>query len=63
MYLLVSPYTTEKVQLMHKIETDYARELETEEKIAKFVRKLLLFELMPLNEAEIEQTMLAYDPF
>ncbi len=48
---------------MHKIETDYARELETEEKIAKFVRKLLLFELMPLNEAEIEQTMLAYDPF
>jgi len=52
---LISPYTNEKVDLMHILESLYARNLEENEMLSKFVHKLLTFELMPLNEAEIEQ--------
>lgn len=31
--------------------------------LSKYVHKLLTFELMPLNEKEIESQMLAYSPF
>jgi hypothetical protein len=55
LYLLIAPYTNEKVDLMHIIEANYSRELDHEDLIAKFVRKLLTFELMPLDEREIEQ--------
>lgn len=63
LYLLISPYDNEKVDMLHILEAMYARELETEDLISKFVRKLLTFELMPLNEAEIEQQMAKYEPF
>ena len=53
-YLLISPYDNEKVDLLNIIERDYARDLEKNENISKFVHKLLTFELMPLNEKEIE---------
>ena len=56
-YLLICPYTNEKVDLLNIVESMYPRELEQEELIAKFVRKFLTFELMPLNETEIEQQM------
>lgn len=55
LYLLVSAYTNEKVDLLHIVEAMYPRELENEPLISKLVRKLLTFELMPLNEQEIEQ--------
>ena len=55
LYLLIAPYTNEKVDLMHIVEANYSRELDHEELIAKFVRKLLTFELMPLDEKEVEQ--------
>jgi len=35
----------------------YPRELEKEEKVGKFVRKLLTYELMPIIENEIEKEM------
>ena len=53
-YLMVSPYTPEKVDLMNVIESMYPRELEKEEHVGKYLRKLLTFELMPLHEDEIE---------
>jgi hypothetical protein len=40
------------------VEKDYARELDTEAVISKFVRKLLVFELMPMEEREIEAQLL-----
>jgi len=62
-YLLISPYDNEKVELLNIIEKDYARDLEKNDLISKFVHKLLTFELMPLNEKEIEQNMSVYAPF
>lgn len=50
LYLLLSPYENDKVDLLHKVEKNYARQLEQNELLAKYVRKLLVFELMPLNE-------------
>lgn len=49
-YLLVSPYDNEKVNLMHILESLYARDLEKNYDLSRFVHKLLTFELMPLNE-------------
>lgn len=57
LYLLVASYNQEKVDLLNKIEKDYARELDQEPTIAKFVRKVLTFELMPMDEKEIESQL------
>ena len=62
-YLLIAPYENEKVELMNIVETRYARELEGNDLLLKFVHKLLTFELMPLNEQEIERQMNVYEPF
>ena len=48
---------------MRVVESAYPRELEKEERVGYFVRKLLAFELMPIKENEIEGEMQAYDPF
>jgi hypothetical protein len=61
--LLVSPYTEEKVALLKVLEKTYARELEAEELLTKFVRKFLTFEICPFNETEVEQQMLKFEPF
>ena len=63
LYLLISPYTNEKVDLLNIVEAMYPRELEKEDHVGKFVRKLLTFELMPIQEDEIEQQMKGYSPF
>jgi len=62
-YLLVSPYTNEKVDLLNIVEAMYPRELEQEELLAKFVRKFLTFELMPMNEETIQKDMSMFEPF
>lgn len=62
-YVLNSPYDNEKVDLLNIIVSKYPRELEKNEGLSKYVNKLLTFELMPLNEREIETQMLAYSPF
>ena len=54
LYLLVSAYGNEKVDLLNKVEAMYVRDLDEEQLISKFVKKFLTFELMPLNENEIE---------
>lgn len=55
LYLLVAPYDNEKVDLLNIVESLYPRELEQEDLISKYVRKLLTYELMPLNESEVEK--------
>jgi 26S proteasome regulatory subunit N5 len=62
-YLLISPYENEKVDLMHILESLYARDLEKNDLLSRFVHKLLTYELMPLNESEIETQMASFDPF
>lgn len=62
-YLLISPHDNEKVDLMHILESLYARDLENNDLLSRFVHKLLTYELMPLNESEIEGQMATFDPF
>ena len=54
-YLLISPYDNEKVELLNILEKQYVRDLENNDLLQRFVHKLLTFELMPLNEQEIER--------
>lgn len=63
LYLLVAPYDNEKVDLLNIVESLYPRELEQEDLISKYVRKLLTYELMPLNESEVEKQMSTFEPF
>ena len=53
LYLLLSPYTQDKVDQLNIIESMYPRELEAEPLLTKYVRKFLTFELMPLQEDDI----------
>jgi 26S proteasome regulatory subunit N5 len=63
LYLIVSSFSQEKSDLLSSIEEKYARELDTEPVIAKFIRKMLTFELYPMDEREIEQQLAAFEPF
>jgi len=51
---MLSPYSNEKVDLLNIVDSLYQRELDLNELISKFLRKFLTYELMPLNENEIE---------
>ena len=55
--MLISPYDNEKVDMLNIIEKKYARDLEENDLLLRFVHKLLTFELMPLDESEIENQM------
>lgn len=63
LYLMVAPYTNEKVDLLNIAESLYSRELDANELIAKFMRKFLTYELMPFNDREIEAQFSVYEPF
>jgi hypothetical protein len=54
----VSTYTQDKVDLLNLVEKVYPRELEQEPIISKLVRKMLTFELMPMDEQEIEAQLI-----
>jgi hypothetical protein len=51
----MSPYSDEKVDLMKVVESMYPRELEKEQDVGKYIKKLLTYELMPLEENKIEE--------
>ena len=63
LFLMLTPFTAEKVELMAKVDAMYPRELEAEDLLGKFMHKLQTFELMPLNEAEIESQLSQFEPF
>ncbi len=64
-YLLLSAYSNEKVDLLHIVEAKYARELDqpTNEILAKYLRRFLTAELLPFNDKEIEASIKSYEPF
>lgn len=63
LYLLISGYNQAKVDLLNVVEAMYPRELEQNEQLAKYVRKFLTYELVPLQEDDIKQQMSVYEPF
>jgi hypothetical protein len=60
---MLCPYTNEKVDLLNIVKALYPRELDANEDISKFLRKFLTFELMPLDEHGIDETIRKYEPF
>lgn len=60
---MLSPFTNEKVDLLNIVESLYARELDSNELLARFLRKFLASELMPFNDKEIEDQVKDYEPF
>lgn len=59
----MSPYSDEKVDLMKVVESMYPRELEKEQDVGKYIKKLLTYELMPLEENKIEEHLRKFEPF
>ena len=53
LYLLITPQSEEKIEILTEMEKKYPRQLEQEELLTKYVRKFLTFELVPLKEDEI----------
>jgi len=51
---MLSPYSNEKVDFLNIVNSLYQRELDQNELISRFLRKFLTYELMPMNENEIE---------
>ncbi len=62
-YLLLCPHSNEKVDLLHIVEKKYPRELDADALLLRYVSKFLLFELIPLDEAKLQQELLAYEPY
>ena len=52
---MLTPHSNEKVDLLHIVDAMYARELEQNELLGKFLHKFLTFELLPFNDKEIEE--------
>lgn len=62
-YLMITPYSNEQVDLLNIVNSKYARELEKNPKLEKFVHKFLISELMPLDEEQVKDELGGYEPF
>lgn len=62
-YLMITPYSNEQVDLLNIVNSRYSRELEANPVLEKFVHKFLLSELMPLNEDNVKEQLGTYGPF
>lgn len=62
-YLMISPYSNEQVDLLNIVNTKYSRELEATPTLERFVQKLLVSELMPLNEDNVREQLGEFEPF
>jgi hypothetical protein len=62
-YLLISPYDNEKVDLLNIVKKNYGRELETNQQLGSYVTNLLSFDLIQLNEEQSQVEMELYEPF
>jgi hypothetical protein len=64
-YLLLTSYSNEKVDLLNIVNSKYARELDsqTNEVLARYLRRFLAAELLPFNAMEIETSIKGYEPF
>jgi len=52
---MISPYSSETVDLLNIVNTKYHRELEKFSVLEKYVKRFLLAELMKLNQDESTQ--------
>jgi 26S proteasome regulatory subunit N5 len=62
-YLMITSYSNEQVDLLNIVNTRYARELEANPALEKSVHKFLISELMPLNEEDVKQQLGNFEPF
>jgi len=64
-YLLLSSYSNEKVDLMNIVQAKYTRELDQvdNEILSRYLRRFLTAELLPFNAQEVEQSVAQYEPF
>lgn len=62
-FLLISPYSHETVDLFNKLNTVYRRELERFPILDHYVTKLLLTELMPLNDDKTKEDLKEFSAF
>lgn len=62
-YLMITPYSNEQVDLLNIVNTRYSRELEANVVLEKFVHKFLLTELMPLDEDNVKEQLGNFEPF
>jgi 26S proteasome regulatory subunit N5 len=62
-YLMVAPYTNEKVDLLNIANSLYTRELDEAELLARYMRKFLSNELLPFNNQEVEGQFAQFEPF
>ena len=62
-YLMITPYSNEQVDLLNIVNTKYSRELEALPTLERFVQKFLVSELMPLNENDVREQLGMYEPF
>jgi len=63
LYLMITSYSNEQVDLLNIVNTKYSRELEGIPTLEKFVHKFLVSELMPLNEEKVQEELGGYEPF
>lgn len=62
-YLMITPYSNEQVNLLNIVNTRYSRELEINPILEDYVHKLLVSELMSLNEEDVKSQMGKYEAF
>ena len=62
-YLMITPYSNEQVDLLNIVNTKYSRELEALPTLERFVQKFLVSELMPLSENDVREQLGMYEPF
>ena len=60
---MVAPHTNEKVDLLNIASALYARELDENELLARYLRKFLGAELLPFNKQEVEGQFALFEPF
>lgn len=63
LYLMISPYSNEQVNLLNILSEKYNRDLQGQETVLRFVQKFLAHELMPLNEADVRAAIQDFEPF
>jgi hypothetical protein len=65
-FLMLSPYNNEKIDLLNIVQAKYARELEIDadtQGLAKFLTRFLSNELLPFEAAQVETQVKGFDPF
>lgn len=64
-YLMLSPHTNEKVDLMNIVNSMYTRQLDNpaHDLLAKFLRRFLSTELLPFEAREVEEGVKVLEPF